>query len=177
MPKLLGSVLIANRGEIALRIIQACEELGIRSVLAYSEADKDSLPVKLADQAICIGPAQSRLSYQNAQAVLGAALSQGVDAIPRVNGIHPLVLGAALSQGVDAIHPGYGFLAENADFVRLCEEQGVTFVGPPADLIAQMGDKIEARKIAEAAGVPTIPGSDGEISDPEEALKRSEERR
>src|SRR5690625_30077 len=153
MPKLLGSVLIANRGEIALRIIQACEELGIRSVLAYSEADKDSLPVKLADQAICIGPAQSRLSYQNAQAVLGAALSQGVD----------------------AIHPGYGFLAENADFVRLCEEQGVTFVGPPADLIAQMGDKIEARKIAEAAGVPTIPGSDGEISDPEEALKIARE--
>lgn len=149
MPKLLGSVLIANRGEIALRIIQACEELGIRSVLAYSEADKDSLPVKLADQAVCIGPAQSRFSYQNFQAIMGAALSQKVD----------------------AIHPGYGFLAENADFVRLCEEQGITFVGPRADIIAKMGDKIEARKIAHEAGVPTIPGSDGEISDPDEALK------
>lgn len=153
MPKLLGSVLIANRGEIALRIIQACEELGIRSVLAYSEADKDSLPVKLADQAVCIGPAQSRLSYQNPQAIISAALSQGVD----------------------AIHPGYGFLAENADFVRLCEEKGITFVGPRAELIAQMGDKIEARKIAEAAGVPTIPGSDGAISDPDEALQVAKE--
>src|SRR5690625_2416843 len=153
MPKLLGSVLIANRGEIALRIIQACKELGIRSVLAYSEADKDSLPVKLADQAVCIGPAQSRLSYQSSQAALSAALSQGVD----------------------AIHPGYGFMAENADFVRLCEEKGVAFVGPSADVIAKMGDKIEARKIAAQAGVPTIPGSDGEITELEEALKIARE--
>ncbi len=153
MPKLLNSVLIANRGEIALRIIQACKELGIRSVLAYSEADEDSLPVKLADQAICVGPAQARFSYQNQESIVSLALSYGVD----------------------AIHPGYGFLAENAEFVHLCERQGVRFVGPPAAIIHQMGDKIEARAIAKNAGVPTIPGSDGAISDPKQALAVAQE--
>lgn len=148
MPKLVNSVLIANRGEIALRIIRACKELGIRSVLAYSEADADSLPVKLADQAVCIGPAQSRLSYQNQQAIISLALAYKVD----------------------AIHPGYGFLAENDDFVRLCEQKGIGFVGPSADIIRKMGNKIEARQIADQAGVPTIPGSDGSISEAKEAL-------
>lgn len=148
MPKLLNSVLIANRGEIALRIIRACKELGIHSVLAYSEADADSLPVQLADQAVCIGPPQARMSYQNQQALVSLALSYGVD----------------------AIHPGYGFLAENADFARLCEEQNIIFVGPSAQIIHQMGNKIEARQLAQKAGVPTIPGSEGSISEANEAL-------
>lgn len=147
MSTLINSVLIANRGEIALRIIRACQELGIRSVLAYSEADADSLPVRLADQAVCIGPAQSRLSYQNQHAIIGVALAYGVD----------------------AIHPGYGFLAENADFARLCEEQNILFVGPTSAIIQQMGDKIAARQLAQAAGVPTIPGSEGAISEAQQA--------
>lgn len=149
MEKLLTSVLIANRGEIALRIIRACKELGIRSVLAYSEADEDSLPVQLADQAVCVGPAQARLSYQNQKALISLALSYKVD----------------------AIHPGYGFLAENSDFAKLCEEEGITFVGPSAEIIHKMGDKIEARQIAQLAGVPTISGSDGAISQTNEALE------
>ncbi|WP_291051290.1 acetyl-CoA carboxylase biotin carboxylase subunit [Herbiconiux sp.] len=144
----LKSVLIANRGEIALRIIRACKELGIRSVLVYSEADADSLPVKLADKAVCIGPAKVNASYRNAQAVVGAALAYGAD----------------------AIHPGYGFLSENADFAALCEQEGVGFVGPAADVIRRMGDKIEAKKIARRAGVPTVPGSEGAIAEYAEAL-------
>lgn len=143
MSEVLGSVLIANRGEIALRIIRACKELGIRSVLAYSEADEDSLPVKLADDVVCIGPAQSRLSYQNQRAIISAAKSFKVD----------------------AIHPGYGFLAENPDFAELCETENINFIGPASEIIRKMGDKIEARKIAMEAGVATIPGSDGEVSD------------
>ncbi|WP_291036369.1 acetyl-CoA carboxylase biotin carboxylase subunit [Herbiconiux sp.] len=142
------SVLIANRGEIALRIIRACKELGIKSVLAYSEADADSLPVKLADQAVCIGPARVNSSYRNAHAVVGAALAYRVD----------------------AIHPGYGFLSENADFAAMCEQEGVTFVGPASDVISRMGDKIEAKIIARRAGVPTVPGSVGAISEYTEAL-------
>jgi acetyl-CoA carboxylase, biotin carboxylase subunit len=144
----LKSVLIANRGEIALRVIRACKELGIRSVLAYSEADADSLPVKLADQAVCIGPAQAKLSYRDARAVIGAALAFKVD----------------------AIHPGYGFLSENADFAAMCEEEGVVFIGPSSDVIRRMGDKIEAKKIARRAGVPTVPGSLGAIAEYSEAL-------
>ncbi|MHC6175362.1 acetyl-CoA carboxylase biotin carboxylase subunit [Glutamicibacter sp. X7] len=145
----LSSVLIANRGEIALRIIRACKELGIRSILAYSEADRDSLPVRLADQALCIGPASAKLSYRDSRAVIGAAQASGAD----------------------AIHPGYGFLSENADFVALCEAEGVGFVGPAADVIRRMGDKIEAKKIARRAGVPTVPGSDGAIADQDEAFE------
>jgi acetyl-CoA carboxylase, biotin carboxylase subunit len=148
MPEQLNSVLIANRGEIALRIIRACQELGIRSVLAYSEADRESLPVKLADQAICIGPANSAKSYRDPRAIISTALAFKVD----------------------AIHPGYGFLAENADFAAMCEEEGIGFVGPGSDIIRRMGDKIEAKKIARAAGVPTVPGSLGAIAEYDEAL-------
>ncbi|WP_062223618.1 acetyl-CoA carboxylase biotin carboxylase subunit [Aureimonas sp. D3] len=148
MPQLLKSVLIANRGEIALRIIRACKELGIRSVLAHSEADANSLPVRLADQAVCVGTAHPKSSYRNPQAILGAALAFKID----------------------AIHPGYGFLSENADFVEMCEKEGVGFVGPASHVIRSMGDKIEAKKIAHRAKVPTVPGSIGAISDYQEAL-------
>ena len=144
----LKSVLIANRGEIALRVVRACKELGIRSVIAHSEADADSLPVKMADQSICIGPAQANLSYRDARAVLGAALAFKVD----------------------AIHPGYGFLSENADFAEMCEQEGVIFIGPASHVIRRMGDKIEAKKIARQAGVPTVPGSAGAIAEFSEAL-------
>ncbi|WP_404434280.1 acetyl-CoA carboxylase biotin carboxylase subunit [Microbacterium lacus] len=144
----LSSVLIANRGEIALRIIRACQELGIRSVLVYSEGDADSLPVKLADKAVCIGPAQVNLSYRNAEAIVGAALALKVD----------------------AIHPGYGFLSENADFAALCEREGVGFVGPSSEIIRRMGDKIEAKEIARRAGVPTVPGSLGAVAEFAEAV-------
>lgn len=143
------SVLIANRGEIALRVVRACQELGIRSIVAYSEADADSLPVKLADASVCIGPANAKLSYRD----------------PR------LVISAAQAFGADAIHPGYGFLAENAEFAAMCEAEGVGFVGPSSEVISRMGDKIEAKKIARRAGVPTVPGSDGAISDYQEALE------
>ena len=145
----LRSVLIANRGEIALRIIRACKELGIRSVLAYSEADADSLPVRLADQAVCIGPAQVRSSYRDSRAIISAALAYKVD----------------------AIHPGYGFLSERADFAEMCEQEGIGFVGPSAQIIRSMGDKIEAKIIARRAGVPTVPGSDGAVSEYDEARR------
>lgn len=148
MSDLVKTVLIANRGEIALRIIRACKELGIRSVLAYSEADAGSLPVRLADQAVCIGPAQVKQSYRNMRAIIGAAQAYKAD----------------------AIHPGYGFLSENPEFVALCEKEGVGFVGPASHVIKNMGDKIEAKKIARRAGVPTVPGSEGAISQYEEAL-------
>jgi acetyl-CoA carboxylase, biotin carboxylase subunit len=136
-------ILIANRGEIALRIVRACRELGIESVLAYSEADAQSLPAKGADRAVCIGGAAAAASYLSKERLVGAAVAFGVD----------------------AIHPGYGFLAENAAFAELCQQQSVTFIGPSAEVIRAMGDKIEARKIAAAAGVPTIPGSDGAVAD------------
>jgi len=148
MSEPLRSVLIANRGEIALRVIRACQELGIRSVLAYSQGDAGSLPVRLADQAICIGPAQVNQSYRDPQAIVGAALALGVD----------------------AIHPGYGFLSENADFAALCEQEGVGFVGPASGVIRRMGDKIEAKEIARRAGVPTVPGSVGAVTEFAEAL-------
>lgn len=144
----LESVLIANRGEIALRIIRACKELGIRSILAYSEGDADSLPVRLADQAVCIGPAPVNLSYNNVQAIISAALAYGAD----------------------AIHPGFGFLSEKPDFVEEVEKAEVGFVGPTASIIRSMGDKIEAKKIAQRANVPTVPGSDGAIATYDEAL-------
>lgn len=146
--KYLRSILIANRGEIALRIVRACKELGITSVLAYSEADRNSLGVKLADRAVCIGPANSAKSYQDPRAILSAALAFKVD----------------------AIHPGYGFLAENADFAEMCETEGVGFVGPASSVIRSMGDKIQAKKIARRAGVPTVPGSDGAIAEHAEAV-------
>ena len=146
--KLLESVLIANRGEIALRVIRACKELGIKSILAYSEGDRDSLPVKEADQAVCIGPANAAKSYNSPE----------------------LIVSAAMAFKADAIHPGYGFLSEKADFVKMVEEESIGFVGPSSEHIRRMGDKIEAKKIAQAAGVPTVPGSDGVVTEYEEAL-------
>ncbi|MGB2868149.1 MAG: acetyl-CoA carboxylase biotin carboxylase subunit [Bacteroidota bacterium] len=142
-------ILIANRGEIALRIIRACRELGVKTVAVYSEADRYSLPVKFADEAVCIGPPSSKESYLN---------------IPRL-------LAAAEVTNADAIHPGYGFLAENANFAEICASSGITFIGPSADAISRMGDKALAKDTMRKAGVPVIPGSDGVISDVKEAKK------
>ncbi|MEE8487901.1 MAG: acetyl-CoA carboxylase biotin carboxylase subunit [Gemmatimonadota bacterium] len=145
-------ILIANRGEIALRVIRACRELGIRTVAVFSEADRDSLHVRFSDEDICIGAAPSRESYLN---------------IPRI-------LAAAEITGATAIHPGYGFLAENAEFAEICELSGLTFIGPTADMIRRMGDKAEARRTMIAAGVPVIPGSKGAIEDVDEARLEAE---
>ena len=141
-------ILIANRGEIALRIIRACRELDIRTVAVYSDADRDSLHVRFSDEDICIGPAPSRDSYLN---------------IPRI-------LAAAEITGADAIHPGYGFLAENAEFAEICERSGLVFIGPTAEQIRRMGDKAEARRTMIQVGVPVVPGSEGAIEDEDEAL-------
>ncbi len=141
-------VLIANRGEIALRIIRACKELGVRSVAVYSEADADSLHVQMADEAICIGPAPATESYLKITNIISAA--EVAD--------------------VDAIHPGYGFLAENAHFAEICANCNITFIGPSADCIRNMGDKAIARDRMKAAGVPITPGSDGILKDSDEAL-------
>ncbi len=136
-------ILIANRGEIALRIIRTAKEMGIKTVAVYSTADKNSLHVRFADEAVCIGPAESSKSYLNI----------------------PQIMAAAELTGVDAIHPGYGFLAENSLFARICEENGITFIGPTADQIDNMGDKATARRIMIEAGVPVVPGSEGVIDD------------
>jgi acetyl-CoA carboxylase biotin carboxylase subunit len=149
MTATLRRVLVANRGEIALRVIRACRELGIESIAVYSEADADSLPVRAADQAVCIGYAPSSKSYLDPRAIVSAALAYRAD----------------------AIHPGYGFLSEKAAFAELCAEQGIIFVGPDAGVIAQMGDKIAARRAAKAAGVPTTPGSDGAVADRADAIR------
>lgn len=141
-------ILIANRGEIAVRIIRACRELGIQSVAVYSEADRDSLHVKLADEAYCIGPTASIDSYLNFTNIMSVA---------------------TLTE-CDAIHPGYGFLAENADFAEICESCNITFIGPSADAITKMGDKAEAKSTMKKANVPIIPGSDGLIEDVNEAV-------
>jgi acetyl-CoA carboxylase biotin carboxylase subunit len=142
-------ILIANRGEIALRIQRACRELGIKTVVVHSEADRDAKYVKLADESVCIGPPSSTLSYLNVPAIISAA--EVTDA--------------------QAIHPGYGFLSENADFARLCEMEKIIFVGPKADVISQMGDKVRARQLAAEAGVPTTPGSAGKLRDAAEAAQ------
>lgn len=141
-------ILIANRGEIALRIICACKDLGIPTVAVYSEADRHSLPVRFADEAICIGPAKSARSYLDI----------------------PSIISAAEITNVDAIHPGYGFLSENAQFAEVCELSGITFIGPRPDVIRSMGIKERARAIMRDHGVPTLPGSAGVLSGPEEAL-------
>lgn len=146
-------ILIANRGEIAVRIIRACKEVGIQSVAVYSESDRDSLHVKLADEAYCIGPTASKDSYLNMTNLLSVATLTGSD----------------------AIHPGYGFLAENADFAEICESCGITFIGPSASAITRMGDKAEAKATMKSAGVPVIPGSDGLIEDIEEAVRLGRE--
>ncbi len=150
---MIKKILIANRGEIALRIIRACRELGVKTVAVYSEADKYSLHVRFADEAICIGPPSSKESYLN---------------IPRL-------LAAAEITGADAIHPGYGFLAENAQFADICMTSGITFIGPTPEMITAMGDKAFAKDTMRKAGVPVVPGSDGIIKDVEEAKKLAKE--
>ena len=141
-------VLIANRGEIALRVIRACRELGIQTVAVYSEADRESLHVRFADDDVCIGPPPARDSYLK---------------IPRI-------IAAAEITGADAIHPGYGFLAENAEFAETCAASNIAFIGPTADQIRVMGDKASARKAMAAVGVPIVPGTPGPIEDVDEAL-------
>ena len=143
------SILVANRGEVALRVIRACREMGIEAVAVFSEADRDSLPVAMADKAICIGPAPASQSY----------LSM------------PNIISAALTSGAQAIHPGYGFLAENAAFARACADSGIKFIGPEPDSIDRMGDKAVARETMANAGVPTVPGSDGVVESYAEALR------
>lgn len=146
-------ILIANRGEIALRIIRTCREIGIKTVAVYSKADAESLHVRFADEAVCIGPPPSSESYLKISAILAAAEITNAD----------------------AIHPGYGFLAENAKFSKLCEEHGIKFIGASADMINKMGDKATAKETMKAAGVPTIPGSEGLIDTYEEAEKIADE--
>jgi len=145
-------VLIANRGEIAVRIIRACRELGVRCVAVYSTADSSSLHAQIADEAICIGPAPTKDSYLNMNAIIQAALNAGAD----------------------AIHPGFGFLSENAEFARLCEKHGITFIGPSYEAIEMLGDKAAAKETMKAAGVSVIPGSDGAVSSYEEAAAIAE---
>ncbi|MGX6978632.1 acetyl-CoA carboxylase biotin carboxylase subunit [Vagococcus elongatus] len=144
-----NKVLIANRGEIAVRIIRACRELGIETVAVYSEADREALHKELADEAICIGPAKAADSYLDMQSVISAAIVTGAE----------------------AIHPGFGFLAENSTFAEMCEECQLKFIGPRAETIKEMGNKINARRLMIKAGVPVIPGSDGAIDSVEEALE------
>jgi acetyl-CoA carboxylase, biotin carboxylase subunit len=146
-------ILIANRGEIALRVICACQELGIKTVAVYSEADRHSLHVRFADEAICIGPAKSSRSYLDI----------------------PSVISAAEITNVDAVHPGYGFLSENADFAEVCELSGIKFIGPRPEIIRQMGSKQRARTIMEDAGVPILLGSRGVLNSSEEALALADE--
>ena len=148
-----NKILIANRGEIALRIIRTCKEIGVKTVAVYSTADAESLHVRFADEAVCIGPPESSASYLNMQAILAAAEITNAD----------------------AIHPGYGFLAENAKFSKLCEEHSIKFIGADEEMISRMGDKASARETMKAAGVPTIPGSDGIIETFEECEKLADE--
>lgn len=148
-----SKILVANRGEIAVRIIRACRELGIHTVAVYSEADKDALHAELADEAVCIGPARSTDSYLNVQQILSAAIVTKAE----------------------AIHPGFGFLSENARFAEMCEEMNVVFIGPKSKTIDDMGNKINARKLMREADVPVIPGSPGAISDVEEAVQIADE--
>lgn len=149
---LFSKVLIANRGEIALRILRACKELGIKTVAVHSTADADSMHVRLADESVCIGPAPSRDSYLKM----------------------PAIISAADITGADAIHPGVGFLSENAAFATMVEEHGITFIGPTPEHISMMGDKITAKKTMIALGIPVVPGSDGSVETEEEALTAAE---
>ncbi len=146
---MIRKVLIANRGEIALRVLRACRELGIPAVVAYSEADRESLPVRLADEAICIGPAPAERSYNHI----------------------PAIISAAIVTGCDALHPGYGFLAENALLAEICEECGITFIGPRPQTLRALGDKAEARRLMQRAGLPIVPGSEAPVRDASEARR------
>src|SRR3974377_21163 len=146
---MLRKVLVANRGEIALRVLNACRELGIRTVAVYSEADRNSLHVRFADEAICIGPPRLNESYLNV----------------------PAVISAAEIANVDAIHPGYGLLSENANFAEVCRECGIKFIGPPPEVTRLMGEKEKARAVMKRVGVPILPGSDGIVQSADEALE------
>src|SRR5512141_1106413 len=140
---MISKVLIANRGEIALRIILACKEMGLKTVAVHSEADRDSLHVRYADDDVCIGPATSKQSYLNISSIIAAAEITGAD----------------------AVHPGYGFLAENDHFAEILGDCGITFIGPSPEAIRLMGNKSKARETAKLAGAPIIPGSDGPVDD------------
>jgi acetyl-CoA carboxylase biotin carboxylase subunit len=146
-----NKVLIANRGEIAVRILRACRDLGIPAVVAYSEADRDSLAVKLADEAICIGPAEARRSYLN----------------------QPALISAAMITGCDAVHPGYGFLSEDATFAEACVAHDLTFIGPRPEVLERFGSKYAVRRMLAANGLPTVPGSTGIVSDLRDALDQA----
>ena len=146
-------LLIANRGEIAVRVMRTCKRLGIETVLAASQADMDSMPARLADRTLCIGPAASSQSYLRPE----------------------IIVQAALGSGADAIHPGYGFLSENARFAEIVEAHGFTFIGPKPDHIRVMGDKISAKQTVKDAGIPVVPGSEGALETPEEAMAAAEE--
>src|SRR5690554_6611675 len=147
---MLDKVLIANRGEIALRILRSCKELGIRTVAVHSSADRDLMHVRLADESVCIGPPNPAKSYQNVPAIISA--TELTDAV--------------------AIHPGYGFLSENADFAEQVEKSGFVFIGPRAETIRLMGDKVSAIRAMREAGVPTVPGSDGPLDEDNERTMR-----
>src|SRR5215204_5911060 len=141
-------ILIANRGEIALRVMRACRELGIQTVAVHSTADEEAMHVRLADESVCIGPPPARDSYLNI----------------------PAIVSACEITGAEAVHPGYGFLSENARFADILAEHGIKFIGPRAEDIRVMGDKIEAKRTAKALGIPVVPGSDGGVSNDSEAL-------
>src|SRR6476646_10128647 len=145
-------ILIANRGEIALRVLRACRTLGIEAVVAYSEADRESLPVQLADEAICVGPADARRSYLSA----------------------PAVISAAIVTGCDSIHPGYGFLSEDDTFAEVVRAHDLTFIGPPADVLERFASKEATRRLLGGYGLPTIPGSEGMLRDDQHALTEAE---
>ena len=151
-PPLFGKILIANRGEIALRVLRACKELGIATVAVHSTADADAMHVRLADESVCIGPPPARESYLNI----------------------PQILAACEITGADAVHPGYGFLSENARFADILEAHGVAFIGPSAEHIRIMGDKIEAKRTAARLGIPCVPGSDGAVTNDADAKRIAE---
>ena len=146
-------VLIANRGEIAVRIIRACREMGIESVAICSDVDKEALHAQLADEAICIGPYKLKESYLSMERILSAAYASGAD----------------------AIHPGFGFLSENAEFAKRCKEAGIEFIGPTSDMMDKLGDKIKSKIVAKSVGVPVIPGVERPIQSEDEAVKFAEE--
>ena len=150
---MIGKILIANRGEIAVRILRACRDLGIPAVVAFSEADRDTLAVKLADEAICIGPAEARRSYLN----------------------QPAVISAAMITGCDAVHPGYGFLSEDATFAEACQAHDLTFIGPRPEVLERFASKYAVRRMLAANGLPTVPGSRGIVTDLSDALDQASE--
>ena len=150
---MIKKVLVANRGEIAVRIIRACREMGIETVAVYSEADRESVHTQLADEAICIGPAQSSESYLSMEQIISATITSGAD----------------------AIHPGFGFLSENSKFASLCEQCNITFIGPSAEVIRKMGNKSEARNTMIEGGIPVIPGSKDPIYDVRTGAQAAEE--